>query len=122
MTEPAAYPVKRWIRLIDVDGRTQVGYAPLLEFDHLAAYAPFLHTTEKEAREDLAGDESARAEEIADGEREEDDLLDDFVLGCTVHEDGRIEFDEGGWDISRENVFSAYGIVDPLTAGPGPRT
>lgn len=110
MPEKSVYPVKRWIRMIDVSG-PQPGYAPLEEQDPLDAYSPFLHPTEAAASAELEEDIKSRASEIEAGEREEDDLLDDYIASCTVHEDGRIEFE--GFELSRAFIFEVYGVADP---------
>lgn len=117
MSPEPTYPAKRWIRMIDVNG-PQPAYAPLGEVDALEAYAPFLHANEEEARKELDGDIAERAQEIEDGEREEDDELEDYILPCTVHEDGRIDFD--GREMSRQAVFEAYAMTD-VASGPAPR-
>ncbi|MGY3582363.1 hypothetical protein ACVIGB_000713 [Bradyrhizobium sp. USDA 4341] len=109
------YPAQRWIRMMDVNG-PQPAYAPLAEVDALEAYAPFLHTTEEDARKELDADIAEHAQEIEDGERDEDDELEDYILPCIVHEDGRIEFD--GREMSRAAVFEAYAMTD--TASPAP--
>lgn len=115
MSQKSIYPANRWIRMIPVCG-PQPGYAPLEERDALEAYAPFLYHTEEAARAELEDDIADRAREIEAGERDADDLLDDYIEQCCVHEDGTIQFE--GFELSRATIFEVYGVTDPAVRAP----
>lgn len=109
-----AYPVARFIRTTRtlVDGQIPA-YAPEALEDPLAAYAPFLYETKEAAEAELKDDVASHAETFEpEEEGDEDDYYDDDeILACTVHADGLITTDF--FDLSREKIFSAYGVEDP---------
>lgn len=124
------YPAQRFIRVTIVDGAMVPAFAPQPENDALAAYAPFLYLTMEAGAAELDDDIESRKAEIAAnpeafdmGDDEEGDELydgyyaDDSVLSCTVNEDGSIELD-GTPVLTRERVFSVYGVQDVSTTKP----
>jgi len=113
-----AYPAERFIRLSLVDGRAQPAYAPNEAADHLEAYAPFLAETRQAIQAEIDEDRKAIMQEIADGERDEEDEPElDWVVACTVHEDGLISTAQGD-RFARSDVFAAFGLTDPASPAP----
>lgn len=109
------YPAKRFIRMMDVDGREQPAFAPHQEIDHLAAYAAFLYLTKEEAESEQKDD----VEQLTEDRKLEDDpeladdnyFEDDTVYACVIDEEGTITTDFNVF--TRETIFRVFGVTDP---------
>lgn len=119
--------------------------APLEKDDPLEAYGSFLFDSPESAERAHAEDMVKMWEMVADGELTPAEAYGiDEIMGifeCTVDADGRIAVvdpgsrpptiaeqragadrrfgPDGGFELSREDVFAAYGVHDPLAA-PSP--
>ena len=119
------YPATRYVRVRSDDPRARRRFAtvaplkaPLGKADPLEAYAPFAFATLDEARRAHAEDMVHLWQMIADGdlpfeEAEAEDARTGIFV-CEIHEDGSITCDD--FALSREKVFAAYEVEDPLAA------
>jgi hypothetical protein len=109
--EKTAYPADRWIRLTMVDGRLRPAYAPEAVREPLQAYDSFLYGSEDEIKKEIAQEMHVRWGEVANKERDFDEVeMDDAFGPCTVYEDGTITLE--GKDITRAEIFEAYNVED----------
>lgn len=117
-SDTPVYPAKRFIRMMDVNGREQPAFAPAQEIDHLAAYASFLFMTKEEAEADQKDDIEVLAESRAledDEELADDNFFEeDTVYECVIDENGTVTTDFNV--LTREVIFRAFGVTDPAAA------
>lgn len=110
-----SYPAQRHVRVTNVCGRWQLAYAPDDHPDPLTAYSASLHETEDEAKADVAeylDDRQAASDmgHISDFDRG-DEEQDESHTPCLVLANGDIEIDAWGITMTRERIYSDFGIV-----------